>query len=33
VDATTKFDPPGSQKVDGEKLTLRGLGVAVVTLP
>jgi hypothetical protein len=33
VDATTKFDPPGSRKVDAEKLTLRGLGVSVVTLP
>jgi hypothetical protein len=33
VDQTTKFDPPGSAKLEGEKVTLRGLGVAVVTLP
>ncbi len=33
VDATTKFDPPGSGKLDSDKLTLRGLAVAVVTLP
>ena len=33
VDQTTKFDPPASAKVDGDKVTLRGLGVAVITLP
>ena len=33
VDATTKFDPPSSLKVEGDRLTLRGLAVAVVTLP
>ena len=33
VDATTQFDPPGSQKLDGDVVSLRGLSVAVVTLP
>jgi hypothetical protein len=33
VDATTKFDPPGSQKLDGDVVPLRALAVAVVTLP
>ena len=33
VDLTTKFDPPSSAKVEGEKITLRGLAVVVVTLP
>jgi hypothetical protein len=33
VDQTTAFDPPGSAKLTGEKLTLNGLAVAVVTLP
>jgi len=33
VDQTTGFDPPGSVKLTSEKITLNGLGVAVVTLP
>jgi hypothetical protein len=33
VDQTTKFDPPSSAKLEGDKLTVRGLAVAVVTLP
>ena len=33
VDQTTGFDPPGSTKLASEKITLNGLGVAVVTLP
>jgi len=33
VDQTTKFDPPSSAKLEGDKLTVRGLGVVVVTLP
>ncbi len=33
VDATTKFDPPGSQKLEGDVVALRGLAVAVLTLP
>ena len=33
VDQTTKFDPPGQVKLDGDKITLRGLAVMVVTLP
>jgi len=33
VDQTTAFDPPGAAKLTGEKLTLNGLAVAVVTLP
>ena len=32
VDATTKFAPPSSAKVDGDKVTLRALAVAVITL-
>ena len=33
VDQTTGFDPPASVKLTSEKITLNGLGVAVVTLP
>lgn len=33
VDQTTKFDPPAQAKLEGDKITLRGLGVVVVTLP
>ena len=33
VDQTTGFDPPGSAKLTGEKITLNGLSVAVITLP
>ena len=33
VDQTTGFDPPASAKLTGEKITLNGLAVAVVTLP
>jgi hypothetical protein len=33
VDQTTEFDPPATTKLAGEKLTLNGLSVAVVTLP
>jgi hypothetical protein len=33
VDPSTKFDPPASAKVDGDKVLLRALGVAVITLP
>ncbi|MGZ4731992.1 MAG: GH39 family glycosyl hydrolase [Terriglobales bacterium] len=33
VDQTTAFDPPASTKLGGETFTLKGLSVAVVTLP
>ncbi len=33
VDQTTAFDPPGSAKIDGDKVTLRGFAVMAVTLP
>ena len=33
MDQTTGFDPPGSAKLTGEKITLNGLSVAVITLP
>jgi len=33
VDLSTKFDPPASVKVDSDKVLLRALGVAVITLP
>jgi len=33
VDQTTKFQPPASGKMTGERLTLGGYAVAVVTLP
>jgi len=33
VDQTTGFDPPASVKLIGDTLTLKGLSVAVVTLP
>jgi hypothetical protein len=33
VDLTTKFDPPASGRIEGDKVTLRALGVVVVTLP
>jgi hypothetical protein len=32
VDQTTAFDPPASRRATGRKLTLSGLGVALVTL-
>jgi len=33
VDQATAFRPPESAQLTGDKLTLRGLAVAVVTLP
>ena len=33
MDQTTKFDPPAQAKLEGDKITIRGLGVVVVTLP
>jgi len=33
IDQTTNFDPAASVKLTSEKITLNGLGVAVVTLP
>jgi hypothetical protein len=33
VDQTTGFGPPGSVRLEGDEVTLRGLAVAVVTLP
>ncbi len=33
VDQTTKFDPPSSVKLEGDKLKVCGLAVVVVTLP
>ena len=33
VDQTTAFQPPASSKLSGDKVTLNGLSVAVVTLP
>jgi hypothetical protein len=33
VDQTTAFQPPASAKLDGDKIMLRGYGVAAVTLP
>ena len=33
VDQKSGFDPPGSARLDSDKVTLNGFGVAVVTLP
>jgi len=33
VDQTTGFQPPATAHLDADQITLRGLGVAVVTLP
>jgi hypothetical protein len=33
VDQSTAFDPPTSSKLQSEKVKVKGLGVAVVTLP
>jgi len=33
VDQTTAFQPPATAQLSGDTITLRGLGVAVVTLP
>ena len=33
VDETTGFGPPGSRRIDNEKVTLNGYGVVVLTLP
>jgi len=33
VDQTTGFQPPATSHLDADQTTLRGLGVAVVTMP